>query len=102
MEPESEEGVTGGSQSSTERVSSATPLPESSQPVVQSAEQVKGLIEEGELTAFMSGEEGRSVFQAWRAGGFTTEQITRLYGEHVLEAFWANALVMDTGASQAV
>ena len=87
-----EESVTGGSQSSTERVSPVTPEPPKP---VQSVVQGKGQIVEGELSAFMSGEEGLSVFQAWCSGGFTSEQISRLYGEAVLETFLANRLDME-------
>ena len=45
----------------------------------------------------MTGQEGHSVFQAWCSGGFTSEQIQRLYGQPVLEAFIANKLVMEAG-----
>ena len=44
----------------------------------------------------MTGEKGLSVFRAWASGGFTTEQILRLYGQHVMEAFVANQIVMET------
>ena len=55
-----------GSQSSTERVSPVTPETQTVKPVVKG----QGHIADGELSAFMTGEEGRSVFQAWCSGGF--------------------------------
>ena len=83
------------SQSPTERVSPLTPEPHSQ------LEQVKGsgLISDADLTAFMASEEGLSVFRAWSTGGYTSDQIRRLYGEHVLEACLANHLVVETGSA---
>ena len=48
----------------------------------------------------MLGDEGTSVFRAWRTNGFTSEQVERLYGKAVLEAFEANQLMLahDSGA----
>ena len=95
---ETAEGVGGkaaSSQSSTERVSPLTPEQHSEQGQVKGS----GLISEDDLTAFMNSEEGLSVFQAWNAGGFTSDQIRRLYGEHVLEACLANRLVLETGSA---
>ena len=42
----------------------------------------------------MLGDEGVSVFKAWRTNGFTSEQVERLYGKAVLEAFEANQLML--------
>ena len=83
-----------GSQASTERISPVTPEGASES---MSAQQGPGHIAESELTAFMLGEEGLSVFRAWASGGFSAEQIQRLYGSHVLEAFLANRLMLEAG-----
>ena len=92
-----------GSGSSTERVSPLTPekpaeLHLSRERPVQVSGQ--GLITEAELAAFMTGDEGQSVFDAWSSGGFTSEQVQRLYGQHVLEAFIATQLVLETGTQK--
>ena len=92
-----------GSGSSTERVSPLTPekpaeLHLSEERPVQGSGQ--GLITEAELAAFMTGVEGQSVFNAWSSGGFTSEQVQRLYGQHVLEAFVAIQLVLETGTQK--
>ena len=91
----------GGSQASTERMSPVTPekpeKPErSSEGLVVSGQ---GHITEGELTAFMTSEEGLSVYRAWSSGGFSAEQVQRLYGSPVMEAFLANKLVLEGGNS---
>ena len=56
-------------------------------------------IAESDLTEFMLGEEGTSVFRAWSTKGFTSEQVERLYGPAVLEAFEATQLMLayDSG-----
>ena len=48
----------------------------------------------------MTGDEGLSVFQAWSSGGFSAEQVRRLYGQHVLEAFVANQLMLEAGTQK--
>ena len=93
---EAEGGKTAISQSSTERVSPLTPEHRSQQGQVKGS----GLISEEDLTAFMASEEGLSVFRAWSTGGFTSDQIRRLYGEHVLEACLANSLVLENGSGR--
>ena len=93
---QSDEARASGSQSqgSTERISPVTPDKQSEGGVIV---QGRGHMTESELTSFMTGEEGHSVFQAWASGGFTAEQILRLYGNHVMEAFLANQLVLEAG-----
>ena len=87
-----------GSRGSTERVSPVTPEQHVSEgdsacrPV-----RGPGHISETELAAFMTGDEGLNVFRAWSSGGFSAEQILRLHGTHVMEAFVANQLVLETG-----
>ena len=87
----------GGSQASTERMSPVTPeKPE--KPELRSEGLVvsgQGHITEGELTAFMTSEEGLSVYRAWSFGGFSAEQVQR----PVMEAFMANKLVLEGGNS---
>ena len=84
-----EQGGTGakgsGSQTPTERINPVTPE-KLSEGVGVGVVPKQGHIAEGELTAFMLNEEGGSVFAAWSSGGFSAEQIQRLYGDHVLEA----------------
>ena len=107
MEEEEEKDVKGEvtkasssqSHSPTEKLSPVTPEKLSAEGSARTVVPVQGHISEGELAAFMTGPEGQSVFQAWCSGGFTSEQIQRLYGQSVLEAFIANHLVIEAGKS---
>ena len=85
------------SQGFTERISPLTPELLSGAEVDSRGPRGQSHIVESELTSFMTGDEGQSVFRAWALGGFTSEQILRLYGQHVMEAFVANQMVLEAG-----